>query len=356
MIVERVPAYERLRASLLRLLRPRRFAINLASAVLVGLLLYFALRGARLDVTWGLISRLETTKLLAILVLDAAIFVVFGLRWWILARVQIAGIGLKDAVLVRLAAFGVSYFTPGPQFGGEPLQAMYMNRYHGGSLVHATAVVALDKLIELLGNYFLLIAGAVAAVSSGLIPLANRATVPGLAIVAVFAAWPLAHVLLLWANVHPLSWGIDRAWRERGARSRVLRHICISEHLVGRFCRRRPRRLIAVLALSLCAGGLGVTEYAVVISSFSAVLSAGQTLAAWTAGWLSFLIPVPAGLGALEASQVAALGHFGVAAEAAIGASLLMRARDIVMGGTGMLLAAFRWRSWTSRRQQIGVF
>jgi uncharacterized protein (TIRG00374 family) len=354
--VERVRVHVRLRASLVRSARGWRLGVNLASGVLVGLLLYFALRGARLDVTWDLMSRLEISRLLAILVLDVAVFVVLGLRWWILARVQAPAIGLKDAMLVRLAAFGVSYFTPGPQFGGEPLQALHLNRQEGASLPHATAAVALDRLIELLGNYFFLIAGVAAAVSSGLIRLASLIMVFGLVVVAALAAWPLAHVLLLRANVHPLSMGIDLACRGRGSRSRMMRHIRVSEHLMGRFCRRRPRRLMVVLALSLCAGGLGVAEYAAVTAAFSAALGAGQTLAAWTASWLSFLIPVPAGLGALEASQVAALGHFGVAAEAAIGVSLLMRARDIVMGGTGMLLAAFRWRSWTSRRQQIGVF
>ncbi|MFN2119695.1 MAG: lysylphosphatidylglycerol synthase transmembrane domain-containing protein [Anaerolineales bacterium] len=332
-----------------------RLGVNVAPGILVGLLLYFALRGARLDIIWHLIVQLQARQLLAILGLDAAIFLVFGLRWWLVARVQAAGMGLADAVLVRLAAFGISYFTPGPQFGGEPLQAIYLNRRHGASIPNATAAVALDKLIELLGNYFFLVAGVAAAISSGLIPLASPVTILGVLLVAALAAWPLAHLLLLRAHAHPLSAALARALQDRGQRSRFVRSIRISERLMGRFCRRRPGRLMALLALSLCAGGLAVAEYALVISSFSAVLNVGQTLSAWTASWLSFLIPVPGGLGALEASQVAALGHFGVAAEAAIGVTLLIRARDIVMGGTGMLLAALRWQPWTSTRRQTGV-
>jgi glycosyltransferase 2 family protein len=345
----------KLGTGLLQSRRFRRWVVNLAPGILCGLLLYLALRGARLDVTWRLIGQVQPLQLLAIFMIDAAVFLVFGLRWWFLARVQARGISLADAVLVRLAAFGISYFTPGPQFGGEPLQVLHLGRKQRTSLVHATAIVALDKLIELLGNYFFLIAGAIAIVGSGLFPLGGRFAIVGIVMVMALGAWPMVHLLLLRSNVHPLSLGINRVWRGRNARSRVLRSIRLSEHLIGRFCRRRPRRLIAALTLSLCASGLGVAEYALILSSFSAALSLGQTLAAWTAGWLSFLVPAPGGLGALEASQVLALGHFGVAAEAAIAVSLLMRARDIVMGGTGILLVALRWQSWTSRSRQLGV-
>jgi uncharacterized protein (TIRG00374 family) len=332
-----------------------RLVVNLAPGGLVGLLLYFAFRGVRLDVTWRLIAQVQAVQILAIFAVDAAVFLVFGLRWWILARVQAPGMRLPDAVLVRLAAFGVSYFTPGPQFGGEPLQVLHLKRQHGMSTVHATALVALDKLIELLGNYFFLIAGVGAIVGSGLIPLSGTATLVGIVAGMSLGAWPLAHLLLLRAGIRPLSAGIDRVWDGRRSRSGVLQYIRLSEYLIGRFCRRQPRLLAGVLALSLCASGLGLAEYALIISSFAAVLSLGQTLSAWTAGWLSFLVPVPGGLGALEASQVLALGHLGLAAEAAIGISAVMRARDIVIGGTGILLAAFRWQAWTSRSRQVGV-
>jgi uncharacterized protein (TIRG00374 family) len=354
--LERVRTPVRLAASTAQAPRRWRFFVNIASGILVAVLLYLALRGARLDVTWRLILQVQAPQLLAIFAVDVAIFLAFGLRWWILARVQAPGLGLMDAVLLRLASFGISYFTPGPQLGGEPLQVVYLNRRHRTALVHATSVVALDKLIELLGNYFFLIVGSAALVSSGVFLRRGPAPLVVLIGVVTLAAWPLAHLLLLRARIHPLSAAIARAWRPRGARSRVLRHVRISEHLIGRFCRRRPQLLAFVLALSLCASLLGVAEYALIVSAFSGVLSAGQTLSAWTAAWLSFLIPVPGGLGALEASQVLALGHFGLAADAAIGVSLLMRGRDIVMGGTGMLLAAFRWRSWTSRSRQTGVF
>ena len=70
-----------------------------------------------------------------------------------------------------------------------------------------------------------------------------------------------------------------------------------------------------------------------------AQLSVEQTLAALTAALFAFLMPLPGGLGALEASQVYVMTAFGHPAAIGIGISLLMRARDILNGGLGLLLA-----------------
>jgi uncharacterized membrane protein YbhN (UPF0104 family) len=81
-------------------------------------------------------------------------------------------------------------------------------------------------------------------------------------------------------------------------------------------------------------------EYGLITSFFHMDLALRQMVAAWTIGWMSFLVPSPGGLGALEASQVMALGRFGVQSATAIGAVLVLRARDLLFGGLGLLIAA----------------
>jgi len=83
-----------------------------------------------------------------------------------------------------------------------------------------------------------------------------------------------------------------------------------------------------------------VTEFALIINFLGIELPFWQTVAAWTAGWLALLAPLPGGLGALEASEVFALGAFGVSAALALGVALVMRGRDIFIGGAGLLLAS----------------
>lgn len=83
-----------------------------------------------------------------------------------------------------------------------------------------------------------------------------------------------------------------------------------------------------------------VTEFALITNFLGIGLPFWQTIAAWTAGWLALLAPLPGGLGALEASQVFALGVFGVPAALALGVALVMRGRDIFIGSLGLILAS----------------
>ena len=83
-----------------------------------------------------------------------------------------------------------------------------------------------------------------------------------------------------------------------------------------------------------------VGEFALITTFLGIRLHFWQTIAAWTAGWLALLAPLPGGLGALEASEVFALGVFGVPAALAIGVTLVMRGRDLLIGGLGLLLAS----------------
>jgi uncharacterized membrane protein YbhN (UPF0104 family) len=82
-----------------------------------------------------------------------------------------------------------------------------------------------------------------------------------------------------------------------------------------------------------------VLEYYLMVNFLGIDINALQIFAALTAMQAAFLMPLPGGLGALEASQVFALGAYGQPASAAISLTLLMRARDILNGGIGLLLA-----------------
>lgn len=56
-------------------------------------------------------------------------------------------------------------------------------------------------------------------------------------------------------------------------------------------------------------------------------------------GWISLVMPLPGGLGALETSQVFTLGIFGFTAATGLSLTQVMRGRDIMISGLGLLLA-----------------
>ena len=301
-------------------------------------LLYFALRNAPLAEIWVTISRLTSLQILSLVVLNIGIYLLITLRWWIILRAGNRTIPFLPLVLVRMAVFGISYFTLGPQVGGEPLQVLYLQRKYGMTYTRATSTVIMDKLLEFLANFFLLAIGLTAIIQAGI--LSTDASKPFVSLIpmAAILLWPFIHITLMIRGIYPVGSALRLAFSKLGL-PKWIRFIIAAERMAGMFCQRNPRALWIATGVSIAAGGGMIGEYVLITSFLGINLQSWQTIAAWTMSWLAFLVPVPGGLGSLEASQVFTLGAFGISAAVAIGVTLLIRARDLLIGGLGLLLA-----------------
>ena len=85
------------------------------------LLLWWALRDISLAEVVDTLSGLGLTQLalLASFNLFATLF--FSSRWWLILRALGYRVPYLSLLGYRTAAFSISYFTPGTQFGGKPL-------------------------------------------------------------------------------------------------------------------------------------------------------------------------------------------------------------------------------------------
>lgn len=318
--------------------RVRRLLRALILYSVIGVLLYVALRNVPLEEIWNTVSQLQAWQVGLIFALNLFIYALITLRWWIIVRAQNPSVAYFPLLLVGIAVFGVSYFTLGPHVGGEALQVFYLQRRYSLPFTHATASVVMDKLLELLANFVLLIFGFGAIVRAGLLSANNNSSWLSLGGLLLLCMWPPVHILLLHQQKYPLSAFLRRIpWIQKG--SKPVRFIAASERLAGTFCRRHLSSLLLATGVAICAGLGMVAEFALITGFLGIELPFWQTIAAWTAGWLSLLAPVPGGLGALEASEVLTLGTFGVPAALALGVTLVMRGRDLLISSLGLLLA-----------------
>lgn len=312
----------------------RQWLLRALAVLLLGSLLYWALENAPLTEIWATVSRLRLWQVVVLLLLNALLYILFTLRWWIIVQAEARRVAFWPLLAVRVAVFGVSYFTLGPQVGGEPLQVLSLQRKYALSYTRATASVLMDKLLEFLVNFLLLAAGLTAVLREGFLPENGRSATVSLVALGLLIAWPPIHIGMMARGLYPLSFFLK--YLPRNKPTRFLR---AAEWLAGTFCQRHPRALLAALGVSLLAGLGMLLDYTLMLSFLGIPLPFWKIIAGWTVGWLSFLAPLPGGLGALEASQVFALGTFGVSAATAISVTLLMRARDLLIGGLGLFLA-----------------
>jgi uncharacterized protein (TIRG00374 family) len=301
-------------------------------------LLYFALRNAPLIEIWNTLKQLTFQQIIIILTLNILVITAMTARWWIIVHAENPSVPFLPLIGYRLTVFGLSYFTPGPQVGGEPLQVIYLQRKHGISFARATSAVIMDKLLEFLVNFILIGVGVWTIVRVGLISGNGIRLNLSLIGLAILLTWPIVHIVLLYKGIMPISEILLRQpFIPKNNKS--IRLIVVAERMASLFCNKHIGAMIAAVGASLITILGIVIEYYLMVTFLGMRINSIQIFAALTSMQVAFLMPLPGGLGALEASQVFALGAFGQPASAAISLTLLIRARDILNGGIGLLLA-----------------
>lgn len=308
-------------------------------------LIVWALRDIPFQEVWETIKRLSWSQVASLAVLNMVIVLALSSRWWLLLHSQGYNLPYSSLVAYRQAAFGVSYLTPGPQFGGEPLQVYMTRNRHAVPGTIAIATVSLDRLLELVANFFFLALGAFIILRGRLFGsfLGFEASMIGIGLLCL----PVVYLFALWSGREPLTWLMEQipirfAFLPRV--QRVQRVLTSAEAQAKLFCQQRPVALIQAMLLSMLIWAALIAEFWLVLNFLGAGLTLPQTIGVMTLARLAFLSPTPAGLGTLEASLVLAMGALGLSPALGIGISLLIRARDITFAGLGLLFGLYFYR------------
>lgn len=337
--------------------RSRAWQIGLA---LAGIALFlFTLRAVSLHAVWMVLSRLTLQDLLLLSLANLLVLLAFAGRWWVF----LWGLGYRvpygKLFGYRLAAFGVSYFTPGPHFGGEPVQVYLVTEQQQVPADSSIAAVTLDKIFELLSNFTFLFLGLLFVLQTGLLSsVAPGATVGNqmLLYALLLVLLPGALLAAIWLGYHPLS-GLLLVLTARWPSPTLRRWydtLQQSEAQVASLCRERPSVLFAAILISAVSWVLLVGEYWLMTQLLGLHLSFGQAIVALIAARLAILLPMPAGLGALEASQAIAMSMLGLDPAAGVSLALLIRARDVLLGLLGLWIGgATAWRIAAEKAEEI---
>jgi len=304
----------------------------------VPLLLIWVIRSQfPLEDIWTAMRALSLDQLFILASVNLGIILLFSGRWWLILRAQGYTLPYFTLAGYRLAGYAISYFTPGTQFGGEPLLLYFpQNRHHVPSATSA-ASVALDKLFELLFSFTFLVIGILVILDSKLLPAFDNTSFVWLA--SGLLSIPLFYLLALWGGLSPLSWLAARLSMPGGIRARLSKihpFISSTETQISAMFRRKPLTIIAILLLSALIWVFMIAEYWLMLTFLGVELDWVQAVIGLAAARLAFLTPIPGGLGALEASQLLVASALGASPAIGISASLLIRLRDTLLGGLGL--------------------
>jgi hypothetical protein len=304
-------------------------------------LLWTTIRAVPLTAAFHTLRRFKLWEFAVLTLLNGLIVVFLTARWWLI----LWGLGHKlpfsTTIGHRLASFGVSYFTPGPQFGGEVVQVLLVEKRHAVPRTTAVSSVALDKSIELLVNFLFLLMGMLIILQSHILTTDNGWETVALPLLLLTI--PLLYLTAVWRGYHPLTQFVrffHPLFDRRPSWARIFETavsgLAASEKQAGDFCHHAPRFLWAAVAISLVGWVMMVIEFGATLTFLGADITLLQAVMILTVVRIGFLLPVPGGLGVIEAALLLALPQFNIDPSISISASVLIHGRDVLLSLVGL--------------------
>jgi uncharacterized protein (TIRG00374 family) len=299
-------------------------------------LVWLAASSVSLADAWRSLRQLQLAQLAILIGLNGLVLVMMNARWWLILRLQGYPLSFWRLMGARLAGFSVSYFTPGMQFGGEPVQVFWLQARADVPRATATAAITLDKTIELLVSLSFLL-GAMLLIVPG--RLGDAITSSMLLVTLGLLLLPSLYLAAVWRRQRPLSaiWrripaSLSLRWPYLGAALNAV------ETQIGQTCRQAPRTLTFILFVSVTAFATMILEFGAMMRFLGLPAGVSDILTAFALLRLGLLAPTPGGLGGVEASQMLAFSALGYNPVIAVSLLLLIRVRDLCLGLSGMAI------------------
>lgn len=253
-------------------------------------------------------------------------------RWLVLTRAMALPCKILQLLRVRQAGQVISFVTPGPQFGGEPLQVYWLWRRYAVPGHAAFLAVGLDRFYELWINFAVLLLAVLTLLTSRSATFVNWHIIAfvllGLILLMGLFSW-----FFLQKPLHIRDWikRLTDRWQNHERLRNLDTHVYqLNESLQQVFTKQRPALGVA-LGLSLLAWAGMIAEFWLLLSFVDVPLDLATFVFLFTVVRLAFLLPLPGGVGSVEAGLFWAFQALALPLPAAAGLIVLMRLRDVVI-------------------------
>jgi uncharacterized protein (TIRG00374 family) len=286
------------------------------------------------------LARADPRRLVGFLALSVAVFLVYAKRWSIVleAMGDRPPPALRTLLCFRAAEHAVSSLLPSAHLSGEPVRAFLLRRRRR-PWVQTITSVAVDRTLDLTASSVLgpiyvgtfLVANDVSA-------WAARLVIGGM--IASFAA--LAGFYLHSYRGSTLISILARRGFFPSARGSLE---SIDKQLAEFL---RTRSFFVGLALSFLAEGLIIAELWTLAAAFALPISLPTLVGVMVGMGVAQLVPIPAAIGSLEATEVGVLTLAGGRASLGLAIGIVVRVRETLWTLIGLAVLYFEGVSWRS--------
>lgn len=285
------------------------------------------------------VARLGLEQWLLWICVNLLVIALLVARWLALTRAMGLAVSFAQLLRVRQAGQLISFVTPGPQFGGEPLQVYWLWKRYKLPGHSAFLSVGMDRFFELWINFAVLLLAVFTlaiTVSTDLVDWSAIVLILlGLLLLLAFVVWFIIR------QPERMRSGIERLtrpWKNHPRLGRLQTHWSrMHESLQAVIKEKRPA-LGQALVLSLLGWVAMISEFWLLLRLVDVDFDLSSFFFLLAVTRLAFLLPLPGGIGSLEAGIFWAFSVLALPLAAAAGLIALMRFRDFVVLLAGALM------------------
>lgn len=265
-------------------------------------------------------------------VLNLAIILVYVQRWRCLSVAAGLNIKFNHLFLLRQAGQLISFITPGPQFGGEPFQIYWLWKKFSASRGLAVLSVALDRFFELWINFAVLLLGLVILMLTPALGLSDwPALAMALALMILTLSWSGWFLISHQEKVSAWIKKLTQRWQHNPQMVDIHSHWDDLGGRLRKLIRAEKPSLTLALLLSLLGWAGMIFEVWLLLKFFAIEPGLTGLVLLVVAMRLAFLLPLPGGVGTLEAAVFWAFTVLGLPLTGAAAVIAMMRLRDSVV-------------------------
>ena len=260
-------------------------------------------------------------------------------RWQIISQIFGVEISFARLFIIRQAGSTFSFVTPGPQFGGEPLQALWLNRDQGIPLDNTIASIGADRFIEIFINFSFLFLGILLVIQGNIeADLSSAGFFVSLSLICLITLLSLLfykHRFIV-SSLFSLYRLVFQKTSDKDQEQRITTSISVI------FSRIEKEKLKVSFAIVIGAFGwlALIFELYLMMRALNLTLDLYEIVFVMLGIRIALLMPIPGGVGTIETSLIWSFGILGLSLVGAAGVIALNRIRDLIILalGTGCLI------------------
>lgn len=264
------------------------------------------------------------------------ITVVLTKRWQTVNKALGIDVPFWDLYLYRFAGYCISYITPGPRVGGEPVMASLLKK-RGVDYTKSLSAMVIDKTIDAAMVGIVFIIGVLVLLVGFALPDSVK---NGMILAAIIFASLIGYFFYRVINGKQVLGSLFRVFRLHTIHrlKRFEQKLLAFEKVMIRFYTRKKRSFLNVVLWELLLFPLMWLEYTSAMGILGIGIDAMGVFLLVTLTAAAMLLPIPAALGSMEAGQISALAAKSIKTSLGLSLAIIIRIRDLIYVFFGFLL------------------